>query len=41
MQLTLSFNNVYFYLKSLEVTIFEKFMKSRKLMINLVKIENK
>ena len=38
---TITFKNVYFYLKSLDVNVFEKFMRSRKLMLNLVRKESK
>ena len=38
---TITFKNIYFYLKSLDVNVFEKFMRSRKLMLNLVRKESK
>jgi hypothetical protein len=37
----ITFKNIYFFLKSLDVNIFEKFMRSRKLMLNLVRQESK
>lgn len=38
--ITISYKNVYFYLKSLDVNLFEKFMRSRKLMLNLIRKES-
>ena len=38
---TITYKNVYFYLKTLDVNVFEKFMRSRKLMLNLVRKESK
>ena len=39
--IVLTYKNVYFYLKSMDVNVFEKFMRSRKLMLNLVRKESK
>jgi hypothetical protein len=39
--INITHRNVYYYLKSLDVNVFEKFMKSRKLMLNLVRKESK
>ena len=39
--ITITYKNVYFYLKSLDVNVFEKFIRSRKLMLNLVRKESK